>query len=148
MRRRVIAGGGAAMLVGAVLAAAAAGLPTNKDYIGPVKDAPGSVGFDTGKAHGHRVVGGFTVSNVEYTCDVGSDGVSMAMTFENLARIHKDGTFATDGQVFLEGSDPSGKLDGVIGHGKAHGTVKVKGELAGPDTDCKTGKLGWKAVKD
>jgi hypothetical protein len=120
----------------------------NGDYTGVVKHAPGQVAFDVDKIDGHRSVVDFSVTGVEYTCDVGSDGTSDGMVFDTIARIHKDGTFATKGEVFLLGSDPSGKLDGVIDHGKAHGTFKVKGELAGPSTDCKTGLLGWKAEKN
>jgi hypothetical protein len=120
----------------------------NGDYTGTVKNAPGELSFDVDKIDGHKSVVGFTVSGVEYTCDVGSDGTSDGMVFDTIARVHHDGTFATKGEVFLLGSDPHGKLEGVIGHGKAHGTFKIKGELAGPSTDCATGLLGWKAQKN
>jgi hypothetical protein len=135
------------LAVGALLCGVALALDGG-DYTGTVKHAPGELSFDVDKIDGHKSVVDFTVSEVEYTCDVGSDGTSEGMVFDTIARIHKDGTFATQGEVFLLGSDPSGKLDGVIDHGKAHGTFKIKGELDGPGTDCKTGRLGWKAQKD
>jgi hypothetical protein len=135
------------LAVGALVCGVALALE-NGDYTGTVKNAPGELSFDVDKIDGHKSVVDFTVSDVEYTCEVGSDGTSDGMVFDKIARVHHDGTFATNGEVFLLGSDPSGRLDGVIDHGKAHGTFKIKGELGGPSTDCKTGLLGWKAQKN
>lgn len=143
---RVLAAVAGTVAVVALLCGVAVALETG-DYSGFVKHAPGQDAFDVGKVDGHRSVIDFTVTGVEYTCDVGSDGTSDGMVFDKIARVHHDGTFATKSEVFLLGSDPQGKLEGVISNGKAHGTFKIKGELDGPSTDCKTGLLGWKAQK-
>ena len=131
----------------ALVAPSALGLNLG-DYTGTVKHGPGILSFDLDKVNGHKRVTHFTVSGVEYTCEVGSDGTSDGMGFADDGKIKGDGSFEIKGEVILIGSDPSGKVSGTIGHGKAHGTFKIHGELAGPGTDCTTARLEWRATKN
>jgi hypothetical protein len=138
----------------AACTAAMAGPPTAAwaailgEYFGHVKGDPAAeVSFDIKRVDGVRKVRGFFVFNAAYKCEVGADGRSEGMALKKGLRVHADGSFAGEGEVVILLGDPSGKVTGELDHGEAKGTFRIKGELGGPGTDCKTGLQKWKASK-
>lgn len=143
---------GVALAIACLIAAVTAGLAlgfSEFDYSGHVKGDPGDgqVGFDVDKVGGHKEVSGFTAFHVKYVCDDDSHGRSQGLEFEQPARVHDDGTFKGSGNVIIPLVDPSGRLKGVLDHGKANGTFKIHGELAGPGSACTTGLQKWRATR-
>jgi hypothetical protein len=132
----------------AVPAASAFGFATF-DYTGHVKgDAQTLVGFDVQHtASGHRKVGGFTVSQIPYTCSDAPDGVTTGWRFTKIMRV-RSRAFEDRGDWVGLPLDPVGTVSGKLRkHGVAVGDFKLRGELAGPGTHCRTGLLDWRATK-
>jgi hypothetical protein len=145
--RRLAALIAATLLLSAVAATSAVGFFLG-DYSGHVKGDPeGGVGFDVGKENGHRKVA-FAVFDVQFTCNPGTDGRSQGMGFAKPIRVHDDGTFKGEGNVRILKGDPTGKVEGKIGQGKAHGSFRIKGELDGVSgSECDTGLQEWRATR-
>jgi hypothetical protein len=137
-------------LVGIAFAASAAlGFSSQFDYTGHVKGSEtASVGFSVKRAAGHRKVFDFTVTNVPYSCSDATSGTTTGWRFEKGMRVRSDRTFAGRGDWVELPLDPVGTVSGKLRHGGvAVGDFKIRGELAGPGTHCRTGLLSWRATK-
>ena len=113
----------------------------------PTGDPSGQVAFDVTKHDGVKKVRQFTVFKVTYTCEADPSGRTEGMQLIEPMRVHGDGTFSGEGEFTILMGDPSGTVEGKFANGKAKGSFKVKGELAGPGSDCKTGRQDWTATK-
>jgi hypothetical protein len=139
--------------VGGLLAAlptSAFGFAGNFDYLGHVKGEPSAfVGFFVKhSAAGHRKVGGFTVSQVPYTCRDAPDGATAGWRFDPSMRVKSDRTFFETGEWTGLPLDPRGLVKGKLRrNGVAVGSFKLNGELAGPDTHCHTSLVDWRATR-
>lgn len=125
------------------------GFAANFDYFGHVKGAPSaSVGFFVKHPRaGHKKVVGFTVAQVPYTCRDAPDGATAGWRLEPKMRV-RHRKFEGSGQWVNLPLDPVGQASGRFRRGGiAAGAFKLRGELAGPGTHCRTGLLGWRATK-
>jgi hypothetical protein len=130
--------------------ALAMGFAANFDYFGHVKGQPNAnVGFFLRHlAGGHRKVTGFTVSQIPYTCSDAPSGATAGWRFEPKMRVKRDRTFEGRGDWVGLPLDPVGRVSGKLRHGGvAVGEFKLRGELGGPGTHCRTGLLEWRATK-
>jgi hypothetical protein len=120
------------------------------DYKGHVRGDPLSeVSFQVNKSEsGRKRIEGFTIHNVTYTCEADPDGRTDGHVFLVSMRVRNDGTFSGEGEWTTAFADPTGKVRGVLNPPKAHGSFRVRGDLAGKGTDCRTGLQEWKAEKD
>jgi hypothetical protein len=148
--RRLTLGISIALVAGALVAPAAFGFAANFDYTGHVKGQPTEfVGFFLKHtANNHRKVMGFTVSQIPYTCSDAPSGTTAGWRFTERMRVRRDRTFEGTGDWVGLPLDPVGKVSGKLRHGGvAVGDFKIRGELAGPGTHCRTGLLEWRATK-
>jgi hypothetical protein len=132
-----------------VAPASALGFASNFDYTGHVKGNPSaSVGFFVKHTGDHRKVAGFTVSQVPYSCRDAPSGVTTGWRFGEKMRVKSDRTYFGAGQWTGLPLDPYGLVRGKLRRGgKAAGSFKLNGELAGPDTHCHTGLLEYRATR-
>jgi hypothetical protein len=139
-----------ALVGGALTAPGAFGFAANFDYFGHVKGQPSAnVGFFVKRSDaGHRKVVGFTVSQIPYTCSDAPSGFTEGWRFEPKMRVKRDRTFEGRGDWVGLPLDPVGRVSGKLRRGGvAVGDFKIRGELAGPGTHCRTGLLEWRATK-
>jgi len=67
--------------------------------------------------------------------------------FDDAMRVRHH-AFAGNGDWTVLLLDPTGSVAGTLRPGGiATGTMRLRGELAGTDTHCHTGRLDWKATK-
>jgi hypothetical protein len=126
------------------------GFAANFDYIGQVKGQDGSsVGFSVGRsASGRKRVTQFTVTRVAYECRDASPGVTDGWLLDRGIRV-KARRFEGRGDWVGLPLDPVGKVTGKLRRrGRASGSFKIRGELAGPGTHCNTGLVSWRASKN
>jgi hypothetical protein len=148
--KRIASATAIAALLGGITAAAALGFANDFDYTGHVKGQPtANVGFAVKKpSPGHRKVVDFTVSQIPYTCRDAPSGVTAGWRFEPRMRVKSDRTFEGSGDWVELALDPVGSVSGKLRRGGvAVGDFKLRGELAGPGTHCRTGLLDWRATK-
>ncbi len=132
----------------ALSASAAFGFAANYDFFGQVKGtSSGSVGFFVKHpANGSKRVTGFTVVQVPYTCRDAPPGITEGWEFDRGMRV-KARKFGRSGDWTGLPLDPVGKVSGKFRPGGvAAGEFKLRGELAGPGTHCRTGLLRWRAT--
>lgn len=137
-------------LVAALWAPTVFGFAASFDYMGHVKGNPSaSVGFFIKHtAAGHRKVTGFTVSQIPYTCKDAPSGVTAGWQFDQGMRVNSNRTFGGVGKWTDLPMDPAGSVQGELRRGGvAVGKFSLYGELAGPGTHCRTGRLEWRATK-
>ena len=137
-------------LLAAISAPASFGFAASFDYVGNVKGTPsGSVGFFVEHpAGGPKRVTGFTVVQVPYDCRDAPSGATAGWRFKPRMRV-KFRRFDGRGDWIGLPLDPVGKVNGKLRPGGvARGEFKLRGELAGPGTHCRTGLLGWRATKN
>jgi hypothetical protein len=118
------------------------------DYVGTAKDQPVSfVGFFLDHPAGApKRVTGFTVTQVPYECSDAPPGFTTGWRFKPKMRV-KSRKFDGKGDWVGLPLDPVGAVSGKLRRsGAVVGEFKLRGELAGPGTHCRTGKLGWKAM--
>ena len=133
----------------AIAAPAAFGF-VNLEYSGHVKGASKTlVGFDVNRTGpGHRKVVGFLVSQIPYTCSDAPSGATAGWRFDPRMRVQRHRTFRARGEWTGLPLDPVGRVSGKFRRGGvAVGDFKLRGELAGPGTHCRTGLLEWRATK-
>ena len=133
----------------ALAAPATFGFAGNFDYVGQVKGEPGTyVGFFLERsATGKKRVKGFTVTGIPYDCRDALSGITAGWSFEPGMRV-RSRRFGRDGEWVGLPFDPFGAVSGKLRPGGvATGEFKLRGELAGPGTHCRTGRLGWRAEK-
>lgn len=131
-------------------APASFGFAADFDYVGHVKGDPASsVGFSVARpADGPKRVQGFTVTGVPYECRDAPAGDTAGWMFEPGMRVRAR-RFARDGDWIGLPLDPVGAVSGELRPGGiAAGELKLRGELAGPGTHCRTGPLGWRAKRN
>jgi hypothetical protein len=139
-----------AVLLAGIAAAAAFGFSSQFNYTGHVRgNDMASVGFLVKHtAGGTRKVTGFTATNTPYTCTNAPSGITTAWRFTPNMRVRSDRTFEGRGDWVELPLDPVGTVSGKLRRGGvAVGDFKLRGELAGPGTDCRTGLLEWRATK-
>jgi hypothetical protein len=141
----------AAVALASLAAGSAFAFENNSDYSGGIKGTFGhNVGFSIERsASGHKRVTDFNVTNLPITCsDSGETTSTGGYNFPGPMRVrHHEFSGKGDWEVFA--LDPSGPVAGKFKPGgKAAGTLKLHGELAGPGTHCHTGPLEWKATKN
>lgn len=139
-----------ALVGGALVASAAFGFAANFDYTGNVKGQPTtSVGFSVKRSDaGHRKVVGFTIAQIPYTCSDAPSGSTAGWRFVPKMRVKRDRTFEGRGDWVGLPLDPIGTVSGKLRRGGvAVGDFKIRGELAGAGTHCRTGLLEWRATK-
>lgn len=134
----------------AVPATGAFGFAATFNYTGHVKGEPTEfVGFFVKHGDGgHRKVVGFTVSHIPYTCSDAPSGTTAGWRFTDRMRVRPDRTFAGKGDWVGLPMDPVGRVSGKFRKGGvAVGDFKLRGELAGAGTHCRTGPVDWRATK-
>jgi hypothetical protein len=133
----------------ALAAPATFGFAGNFDYVGQVKGEPGTyIGFFLERsATGKKRVEGFTVTGIPYDCRDALSGITAGWSFEPGMRV-RSRLFGRDGDWVGLPFDPVGAVAGKLRRGGvATGELKLRGELAGPGTHCRTGRLEWRAGK-
>jgi hypothetical protein len=146
-RRHKLAGGVAVVALCATTSASAFSL--NFDYQGSVGGGLNNLGFNVVRTQsGSRKVQKFTLTSLPITCSDSLDTVSSG-GFElhgSLKVNHR--RFSGKGDWSTTAADPSGSVEGKLRrNGTAVGTLKLRGELAGPGTHCHTGGLDWTAAR-
>ena len=134
----------------AMSAPASFGFAANFDYIGAVKGEPGSsVGFFVEHPEGGpKRVTGFTATGVPYDCRDALSGVTVGWRFKPRMRVIARRFDRRGAWVGLP-LDPVGRVSGKLRRGGAvAGDLKLRGELAGPGTHCRTAVLDWRATKN
>jgi hypothetical protein len=137
-------------VLASLTASAAFGFAANFDYTGHVKGQPTtSVGFSVKRSDaGHRKVVGFTIAQIPYTCSDAPSGSTTGWRFVPKMRVQRDRTFEGRGDWVGLPLDPVGTVSGKLRRGGvAVGDFKIRGELAGAGTHCRTGLLEWRATK-
>ena len=137
-------------LLAGLSAPASFGFAANFDYLGQVKGEPGSsVGFFLERpTDGPKRVTGFTAVGVPYDCRDALSGVTAGWRFEPRMRV-KSRRFDGRGDWVGLPLDPVGTVSGKLRRGGVVvGDLKLRGELAGPGTHCRTGLLDWRATKN
>jgi hypothetical protein len=136
-------------MLAAVSAPSSLGFAGNFDYVGQVKGEPGTyVGFflelsNTGK----KRVDGFTVTGIPYDCRDAPSGITAGWSFEPRMRV-RSRQFEGKGDWVGLPLDPVGAVAGKLRRrGVAAGEFKLRGELGGAGTHCRTGLLEWRAEK-
>lgn len=131
-------------------APASFGFAGDFDYKGSVEGYPTSfVGFFVARTgDGSKRVEEFTVTRVPYECRDAPAGVTAGWRFEPRMWV-RSRRFEGRGDWIGLPLDPVGTVDGKLRRGGiAAGEFKLRGELAGPGTHCRTGLLGWRAAKN
>jgi hypothetical protein len=139
----------ALMAVG-LAASTALAFPAIFDYSGHVRGNPSAfVAFSVKRADsGDRKVVGFTVGQVPYTCTDAPSGATDGWRFDERMRVKRDRTFEAGGEWVGQPLDPVGRVSGKLRRGGvAVGDFKLRGELGGAGTHCRTGLLEWRATK-
>jgi hypothetical protein len=134
-------------VLAALAAPASFGFAANFDYIGQVNGEPGTyVGFFLERsATGKKRVEGFTVTGVPYDCRDAPSGITTGWSFEPRMRV-RSRRFEGRGEWVGLPLDPIGAVAGKLRRGGvATGELKLRGELAGAGTHCRTGLLEWRA---
>jgi hypothetical protein len=139
-----------ALIGGALMAPAAFGFAASFDYTGHVKGNPvAQVGFSVKRSDaGRRKVVDFTIAQIPYTCSDAPSGSTAGWSFVPKMRVKRDRTFEGRGDWVELPLDPVGTVSGKFRRGGvAVGDFKIRGELAGPGTHCRSGLLEWRATK-
>ncbi len=126
------------------------GFAANFDYVGDAKGQDGSsVGFSlTRSASGRKRVVDFTVTRVAYQCRDALPGLTDGWLLDRGMRV-RSRRFEGRGDWIGLPLDPVGKVTGKLRRrGRASGSFKIRGELAGPGTHCNTGLVDWRASKN
>jgi hypothetical protein len=134
-------------VLAALAAPASFGFAANFDYIGHVKGEPGTyVGFFLERSvTGKKRVETFTVTGVPYDCRDAPSGITTGWSFEPRTRV-RSRRFEGRGEWVGLPLDPIGAVAGKLRRGGvATGELKLRGELAGAGTHCRTGLLEWRA---
>ena len=140
---------GLCALLALASAPASFGFAANFDYLGQVKGQDGSsVGFSIGRsASGRKRVIDFTVTRAAYECRDAPPGLTDGWVLDRGLRV-KARRFEGRGDWIGLPLDPVGKVTGKLRPGgRASGSFKIRGELAGPGTHCNTGLVGWRATR-
>jgi len=138
-----------ALLLAAVAASGAFAFAASFDYTGQVKGNPtANIGFNVKRSAGHPKVADFTIARIPYTCSDAPSGATTGWRFVPKMRVQSDRTFSGRGDWVELPVDPSGSVSGKLRRGGvAVGDFKIRGELAGPGTHCRSGLLEWRATK-
>ena len=152
---RLKGAGAAALAVCGVLAAAAV-IPTaalalfQRDYWGQITGDPTSeIDFNVVKTNSGKKVKRMIFNGLSYECESAPSGeVEDFMKVTGSFRV-SHGEFSGRREVKpLTEIDPTARVKGEFSPGGvASGTIRVKGELAGPGSNCDTGTLDWTAAK-
>jgi hypothetical protein len=137
------------MAVAVLLVPASAAAIFIGPYQGQIKgDALSEIGFDTERTDsGRKRVVQFFTDGISFTCTVGADGRTEPMLVDATFRLNRDREFKGKGDMITE-VDPVGKVVGRLKRGgRAVGTVRITGELAGAGSQCTTGVQEWRAAK-
>ena len=137
-------------VLAALSAPSSLGFAGNFDYVGQVKGEPGTyVGFFLERsAAGKKRVTGFTVTGIPYECRDAPSGLTAGWSFEPAMRV-RSRLFEGRGDWVGLPFDPVGAVAGKLRRGGvAAGELKLRGELGGPGTHCRTGLLGWRATRN
>jgi len=137
-------------LVAALSASAAFGFAANFNYSGHVRgNDTAFVGFFLKHGAGDtKKVIGFTVAQIPYTCSDAPSGATAGWRFVPKMRVRSDRTFEGRGDWVELPLDPVGTVSGKLRRGGvAVGDFKLRGELGGAGTHCRTGLLEWRATK-
>jgi hypothetical protein len=148
--KRLVTATALAFAIAGLSASAAFGFSANFDYTGNVRGNPTtSVGFSVKHpAGGHKQVVGFTIAQVPYSCSDAPSGTTTGWRFHERMRVQSDRTFAGSGDWIGQPLDPVGSVSGKLRRaGVAVGDFRIRGELGGPGTHCRTGLLDWRATE-
>jgi hypothetical protein len=148
--KRVALSLGLCALLALASAPASFGFAADFDYVGQVAGQDGSsVGFSVVRsASGRKRVKEFTVTRVVYRCRDAPPGVTDGWAFDGGMRIRSRRFEGKSDWIGLP-LDPVGKVSGKLRRGGvAKGSFKIRGELAGPGTHCRTGLVDWRASKN
>ena len=133
-----------------VLAVPALAFAVSHTHSGEIEGDPSSyIAFDLIKTDfsGKRVAN-MVFSKAPYTCESDPSGQTDPMDVKGSFKVkHHEfgGTRELDPDAII---DPSAKITGKLKDGgKVVGTIRVKGELAGPGSDCHSATLDWAAEK-
>ena len=138
------------LLAAGLAASTALAFPAVFDYSGHVRGNQSAfVAFSVKRTDsGARKVTRFTVGQVPYTCTDAPSGTTDGWRFDRWLRVHSDRTFDARGEWVGQPLDPFGRVSGKLRRGGvAVGEFKLRGELAGSGTHCRTGLLEWRATK-
>ena len=134
----------------ALSAPSSLGFAGSFDYVGQVKGEPGTyVGFFLERsAAGKKRVETFTVTGIPYDCRDAPSGNTAGWSFEARMRV-RSRMFEGKGDWVGLPFDPVGSVAGKLRRGGvAAGEFKLRGELAGVGTHCRTGLLEWRATRN
>lgn len=137
-------------VLAALSAPSSLGFAGNFDYVGHVRGEPGTyVGFFLERAgDGRRRVETFTVTGIPYECRDAPSGITAGWSFEPRMRV-RSRRFEGKGDWVGLPLDPAGGVAGKLRRGgAAAGEFKLRGELAGAGTHCRTGLLEWRATRN
>ncbi len=136
-------------VLAALSAPSSPGFAGDFDYVGQAKGEPDTyVGFFLERsAAGKKRVESFTVTGIPDDCRDAPSGITAGWSFEPGMRV-RSRRFEGKGDWVGLPLDPVGAVAGKLRRGGATtGEFKLRGELAGEGTHCRTGLLGWRAVK-
>jgi hypothetical protein len=106
------------------------------------------MGFNVVKTDAGKKVRGMLLDGLPYECEEEPAGATEGHRVLGSFKVQNREFGGTRDAVDAELVDPTAKVTGKLKPGgKAKGTIRLKGAIAGPGSDCDTGRLEWKALK-